>query len=132
MLLVLLACKSIPLETGEPPDETDVVETDADTDADTDSDTGPDTDSPCDPLIFWSDADADGFGDPASAIESCDQPPGTVTNGEDCDDADATVHPGAEERCDDGRDQDCSGLSNDDAVDRLACYPDADGDGWGD
>ena len=57
----------------------------------------------------------------------------------DCDDADATVSPGAIERCDDtteGRDEDCDGLADDDpgaeAEGRTVYYPDADGDGFGD
>jgi hypothetical protein len=40
----------------------------------------------------------------------------------DCDDADATVHPGASEVTGDGVDQDCDGLET--------CYADADDDGW--
>ena len=49
----------------------------------------------------------------------------------DCDDADATVHPGAAELCDDV-DQDCDGHIDEDAVDRTTWYTDGDGDGWGD
>ncbi|MCB9765527.1 MAG: putative metal-binding motif-containing protein [Alphaproteobacteria bacterium] len=52
-----------------------------------------------------------------------------VVAAEDCDDAAATVFPGAEERCD-GVDQDC-----DDAIDEgvtQTWYPDADQDGFGD
>ncbi|GMV43255.1 MAG: hypothetical protein AMXMBFR64_49710 [Myxococcales bacterium] len=56
------------------------------------------------------DKDADGFAPPA-----------------DCDDGDATVHPGAPEKCDDGVDQDCDGRD-------TACgdpgVVDGDGDQW--
>jgi hypothetical protein len=47
----------------------------------------------------------------------------------DCDDADATVYPGAPETCD-GRDEDCDG-SVDEGVSTVS-YRDADGDGVGD
>jgi hypothetical protein len=48
----------------------------------------------------------------------------------DCDDADATVFPGAAEVCD-GALQDCDGEVDEDAVDAPAWYPDADVDGFG-
>ena len=57
------------------------------------------------------DADGDGFGDASSPTEACAQPPDTVADGSDCDDADAGVHPGASELCD-GVDQDCSGAAD--------------------
>jgi len=50
----------------------------------------------------------------------------------DCDDTDASVSPGADERCD-GIDDDCDGLVDEaGAVDGTLYYPDADGDGYGD
>jgi predicted outer membrane repeat protein len=58
--------------------------------------------------------DADGDGWPAA---------------EDCDDADASVHPGAEDLCD-GVDNNCSGDESD-AVDRSTWYLDSDQDGFG-
>ncbi|MBN2493892.1 MAG: lamin tail domain-containing protein [Deltaproteobacteria bacterium] len=48
--------------------------------------------------------------------------------GDDCDDMDPDTHPGAEERCGDGVDNDCDGLT--DMVDDLCC-DDADEDGYG-
>ncbi|MCB9742522.1 MAG: putative metal-binding motif-containing protein [Alphaproteobacteria bacterium] len=83
----------------------------------------------------WLDADGDGYGDPASEARWCEPPEGAVDNAEDCDDADAAVHPEAEEVCD-GVDNDCDGLTDDeDEVDPEATatwYPDADSDGFGD
>lgn len=49
--------------------------------------------------------------------------------GTDCDDGDATVHPGAPETCD-GRDTNCSG-DEQDATGKRGFYVDADGDGYG-
>ncbi|MBN2799970.1 MAG: hypothetical protein JXX28_12560 [Deltaproteobacteria bacterium] len=50
--------------------------------------------------------------------------------GLDCDDADAGIHPDADETCD-GIDQDCDGTVDEDAIDALAFYADYDGDGYG-
>ncbi len=66
---------------------------------------------------FDLDVDGDGF----VAVEA---------GGDDCDDADARVHPGAPERCD-GLDNDCNGLVDDDPVDAPTWYRDADNDTWG-
>lgn len=49
---------------------------------------------------------------------------------EDCDDNDPDVHPGAEEVCD-GRDTNCDGVADEDAVDRQTWYRDEDDDGYG-
>jgi hypothetical protein len=74
-----------------------------------------DTDMNIDTDITVSDdADADGV---------------TAADG-DCDDNDATVHPGAAETCD-GVDQDCDTVVDNDATDATDWYADADGDGHG-
>ncbi len=52
-------------------------------------------------------------------------------DGDDCNDQDAAIHPGADEHCD-GVDEDCDGEVDNDAVDGAIWYPDADGDGFGD
>ncbi len=58
---------------------------------------------------WYVDGDDDGYGS-ASAVQACTAPSGTVDNGDDCDDTDASIYPGAPEVCDDGIDQDCDGV----------------------
>lgn len=60
---------------------------------------------------YYADADRDGYGDPATAHRALSKPKGEVTRSGDCDDRDATVHPGAVEGYD-GRDQDCDGAAD--------------------
>ncbi|MFN0217052.1 MAG: LamG-like jellyroll fold domain-containing protein [Saprospiraceae bacterium] len=57
---------------------------------------------------YYLDADADGYGNLDAAITTCDQPPGFVDNGNDCDDANANISPNATEILD-GVDNDCDG-----------------------
>jgi len=57
---------------------------------------------------YYADADGDGFGDPGNVVYACNPPQGYVDNGDDCNDADMSVHPGALEICD-GLDNDCDG-----------------------
>lgn len=81
---------------------------------------------------WYLDADGDGSGDPLTETQSCTVPgEGWVEEGSDCNDADATVYPGAEERCD-GTDQDCDGSVDEESVDASTWYYDGDGDGYGD
>ncbi len=81
---------------------------------------------------FYVDADGDGFGDPSGAtVESCDPPSGMTAVGDDCNDSDSDVFPGAIEWCD-GTDNDCDGtIDEDEAADATTWYPDEDGDGYG-
>jgi len=88
-------------------------------------------DEPLDPAVWYADADADGFGDHDSFDLSCELPSGMVADDTDCDDTDDTIHPGADEYCDDV-DQDCDGELDNDPLDALTWQVDADGDGYGD
>ena len=79
---------------------------------------------------WYADADSDGYGDSSNSQNACSQPAGFVVNGSDCDDSDATIHPGASDVCD-GIDNNCSGDESD-ASDASTWYGDSDGDGLGD
>jgi hypothetical protein len=69
----------------------------------------------------YPDWDHDGYGDTGSALTTCDPPVEYVSIGGDCDDGDATIHPGAPEVCN-GFDDDCDG-DTDDLADLI--YPHA-------
>ena len=104
MLLLLLACtgKDAPTDV----EDTDVVD-----------------DSDCTLSTFYVDEDGDGFG--VDAYEACE---GDSTQGGDCNDADANVHPGKGETCDEV-DQDCDGAVDEGA--QVSWWGDQDGDGFG-
>jgi len=81
---------------------------------------------------WYADSDSDGFGDEADKLLLCDQPSGYVTDSTDCDDAESTTYPGADEYCD-GVNNDCDAdTDEDDAVDVSTWYADSDSDGYGD
>jgi hypothetical protein len=63
-------------------------------------------------VLYFRDNDGDGFGDPNAAVESFYWLPGYVLNNTDCNDAFATVYPGAQDICTDALDNDCDGLVN--------------------
>ncbi len=90
-------------------------------------------DNDCDGLndedyLWYPDADGDGVGtNDVEAITSCTQPPGMVANNADCNDAAATVYPGAPELCD-LVDNDCDGITDED----FFWFVDVDNDGFGD
>ena len=66
---------------------------------------------------FYQDTDTDGYGDPDFSAQACEAPAGYTADSSDCDDAAATVNPGATEVCN-GLDDDCDTLT-DDADDSL-------------
>jgi len=79
------------------------------------------------------DADGDSHGDPATALERCEQPTGYVLADDDCDDSRGTIHPGAVELCG-GLDDDCDGLVDEadpDLQGTATFYLDGDADGYG-
>ncbi len=80
---------------------------------------------------WYTDQDVDGFGDVGAPASLCEAPDGGsfVLNAEDCDDGDATVHPGVLDPCDD-RDNDCDNLVDEDP-DLGPLYEDRDGDLYG-
>ncbi len=90
-----------------------------------------DESSAADAQTFYSDVDGDGYGNLAAPVLACEQPSGTVIDATDCNDGQATIHPGATEVCD-GIDQDCDGVADDGASDASTWYSDGDGDGYGD
>jgi hypothetical protein len=80
---------------------------------------------------WYVDYDGDGYGGVLLTMDACDQPPSYVADSSDCDDLDATSHPGADEVCD-GADNDCDGSTDEaGAIDESTWYVDADGDGYG-
>jgi hypothetical protein len=58
---------------------------------------------------YYEDYDDDGYGDPLFSLEDCGAPAGYVSNDDDCNDIDGSIHPGAVDTAWDGIDQDCDG-----------------------
>lgn len=72
--------------------------------------------APCLHKAWYADGDGDGFGNPLSRVDACEQPAGYVSDSTDCDDANSGVH---------------------DTCESIHCrtqtwFVDADGDGYGD
>lgn len=81
--------------------------------------------------IFYADSDLDGFGVEDETIEACSPEEGFVSNGNDCDDSNPEIFPGASEVCDEV-DNNCDGVvDGDEAIDKQSWYQDLDGDGFG-
>ena len=126
----VLSCQA---PSGTVADDQDCDDTTADAHPDA-TEICDDIDNDCDGLVddeddsvdldsvrsFYMDTDGDGYGDPDQTIESCSLTSGVSESGDDCDDGDAELNPGASDTVGDDIDQDCDGL---DGVD-------ADGDGY--
>ncbi|MES2890368.1 MAG: MopE-related protein [Bacteroidota bacterium] len=80
-------------------------------------------------LTYYKDVDNDGYGDAANPIEACTRPDGYVDNDKDCNDANASIHPGGKEICN-GIDDNCDRIVNE-GLNKIF-YKDSDNDGFGD
>ncbi|MFM7203815.1 MAG: MopE-related protein, partial [Myxococcota bacterium] len=81
-----------------------------------------------DRLTLHPDGDGDGYGDAQQTVLACEASVSLLVDGQDCQDQDASIHPGSAEQCD-GLDNNCNG-SIDEGV-KTTYYQDADGDGFG-
>ena len=89
------------------PDAVEVCDT-----VDNDCDGGVDVDA-SDETVWYRDADADTFGDPADTASACEAPSGYITDNTDCDDSLSAVFPGAPEVICNGVLEDCDGSDGD-------------------
>lgn len=79
---------------------------------------------------WFLDGDGDGFGDATISTDSCDGQSRFVADATDCDDTVVTIHPTAEEFCNDV-DDNCDGAVDENPVNGMTWYADADNDGYG-
>ena len=81
----------------------------------------------CPSRLWFQDADGDGYGNSGATQSSCFQPAGYVVQNGDCNDADASIHPGATEVCN-GVDDNCDAVIDNGGgvlcTDGLACTTD--------
>jgi hypothetical protein len=84
-----------------------------------------------DAVVWYRDADKDGWGTSSGSVRACVAPRDHVDRGGDCDDGNADANPGEDERCN-KVDDDCDGATDEaSAIDAGTWYADADADGWG-
>lgn len=82
---------------------------------------------------WYLDGDGDAFGQSGSTTVACSRPGGFADRGNDCNDSDRQIYPGASEVCFDGRDQDCDGSSDEGCNHTYPIYINAvihDNDDW--
>ena len=87
-----------------------------------------------DPSTWFLDTDGDGYGADEHTTEECVAPAGYAPEGRDCDETDPAIHPGADEICDAGIDNDCNDLADEadpGLQDFETWYVDGDHDGFG-
>jgi len=68
--------------------------------------------------IYYRDLDSDSYGNNLDSITFCDPPVGYVIDNTDCDDSDASIHPGATE-IDDDIDNNCDGVIDEGLMNRV-------------
>jgi len=140
-LMILVACSGKPSGVGEDgiAELGATISGDAIVATDTGSVSGPDTEI-CDGIdndgdgeidegllnTYYIDGDGDGYG--SEAVEACEAPEGSADAPGDCDDGDPSIHPGADEVCND-IDDDCD-LVIDEGLTHTY-FLDNDGDGFG-
>ena len=88
---------------------------------------------PCETQVWYADNDLDGYGDASEVSELCDDEVTNrfVGNDEDCDDANVSIHPAADEFCNE-IDDNCDGEVDNDVPSAPLWYIDTDNDGYGD
>ncbi|HRG84849.1 MAG TPA: MopE-related protein [Chitinophagales bacterium] len=84
---------------------------------------------PCNLIMWYADADLDGFGDLNSDSLSCDMPIGYILDSTDCDDLNFDVNPVKDELCN-GIDDNCN-IEIDEGLTIYTFYIDVDGDTYG-
>ncbi|HWR96786.1 MAG TPA: putative metal-binding motif-containing protein, partial [Candidatus Methanoperedens sp.] len=73
---------------------------------------------------WYRDADGDGYGTPDETRLACAIPAGFSGSDADCDDTRRWSHPGAPEICEDGSDNDCDGMPDEEPCTTVACTED--------